>query len=146
MGLFQLPLSEHAHVELQCLSQCLDNIAGDRLLSDCWSWNASKKSQYTTKKYYDLVHRPIVANPILNWIWKSCCTMSIKMFAWLVIMDRVNTKDMIQRRHWRIEDGLNVCYADLALWRTEIICSSNVISIREFGITCRYIGLPALIW
>ena len=31
--------------------------------------------------------------------------MSIKMFAWLVIMDRVNTKDMIQRRHWRINEG-----------------------------------------
>ena len=27
------------------------------------------------------------------------------MFAWLVIMDRVNTKDIIQRRHWRIHDG-----------------------------------------
>ena len=35
----------------------------------------------------------------------GCCTMSIKMFAWLVIMDRVNTKDMIQRRHWKINDG-----------------------------------------
>ena len=31
--------------------------------------------------------------------------MTIKMFAWLVIMDRVNTKDMIQRRHSRINDG-----------------------------------------
>ena len=46
-----------------------------------------------------------LSNPILSWVWKSCCTMTVKMFAWLVIMDRVNTKDMIQRRHWKINDG-----------------------------------------
>lgn len=45
-----------------------------------------------------------MANPLLCWIWKSCCTMSIKMFAWLVIMDKINTKDMIQQRHWKIND------------------------------------------
>ena len=92
-------------MEFQSLSQALEGFAGDRLLPECWSWNDSKRIEYTTKKYYDLVHKPIVANPLLTWMWKSCCTMSIKMFAWLVIMDRVNTKDMIQRRHWRIEDG-----------------------------------------
>src|SRR3954471_24211275 len=60
---------------------------------------------YTAKKFYLKVHEPIISNPLLCWIWKSCCTLKIKTFAWLVIMDRINTKDMIIRRQWNIDDG-----------------------------------------
>ena len=28
--------------------------------------------------------------------------MRIKMFAWLMLNDRLNTKDMIKRRHWNV--------------------------------------------
>src|SRR3954465_8295521 len=73
--------------------------------SDVWSWKEGSKGEYTTKKYYNLVHSPIQSNPLLKWVWRICCTLKIKVFAWLVIMHRINTKDMLQRRHWRIEDG-----------------------------------------
>mgnify|MGYP000863857686 FL=1 len=104
-SMFSLPLSEMAYRELNQLSGILSDISLDDNAKDCWYWKHGKKSGYTAKKYYDLVHEPIPTNPLLCWIWKSCCTMTIKMFAWLVIMDRVNTKDMIQRRKWKINDG-----------------------------------------
>ena len=77
----------------------------DDACDDMWTWRHGKKSEYSAKKYYEFVHQPVIANPILSWVWKSYCTVTVKMFAWLVIMDRVNTKDMIQRRHWKINDG-----------------------------------------
>jgi hypothetical protein len=30
--------------------------------------------------------------------------MSAKFFAWLVLQDRLNTRDLLQRRHWRVTD------------------------------------------
>ncbi|XP_073351675.1 uncharacterized protein [Aegilops tauschii subsp. strangulata] len=103
--MFSLPLSELAFREFNQLSSLLSGTSFDNGCNDIWAWRHGKKAEYSAKKYYDFVHQPVIANPILSWVWKSCCTMTIKMFAWLVIMDRVNTKDMIQRRHWRINDG-----------------------------------------
>jgi hypothetical protein len=37
-------------------------------------------------------------------IWKSSCIPRIKFFAWLVLVDRLNTKTMLRRRHLNIED------------------------------------------
>ena len=62
----------------------------------------------SAKKYYVHVHLPIIPNPLLGWIWKSCCTMKIKMFAWMLIMDRLNTQDMLERRHWKVSES-NLC-------------------------------------
>ena len=33
--------------------------------------------------------------------------MKIKVFAWMLIMDMLNTKDMVERRHWHLDDGVN---------------------------------------
>ena len=30
--------------------------------------------------------------------------MKIKMFGWLLLRDRLNTRDMLQRRHWHVDD------------------------------------------
>ena len=97
-SMFSLPLSELAFREFNQLSEILAGFSLDVDSNDSWEWRHGKKAEYTAKKYYDFVHQPMTTNPILCWVWKSCCAMSIKMFAWLVIMDRVNTKDMIQRQ------------------------------------------------
>ena len=71
---------------------------------DVWYWHGSDKF-YTPKRFYIQMHFNLPFNPLLNWIWSSSCTMKIKVFAWMMIMDRLNTKDMVERRHWHIEDG-----------------------------------------
>ena len=96
--LFNLPLSAQAFQELNELQEILHNPSAAEA-KDCWTWRLNHKGQYTSKKFYTLVHDPIQANPLLNWIWKSCCILKTKVFACLVIMDRLNTKDMILRRH-----------------------------------------------
>jgi hypothetical protein len=30
--------------------------------------------------------------------------MSAKFFAWLLLKDRLNTKDLLQRRHWKVTE------------------------------------------
>uniref|UniRef100_A0A453ILD2 Reverse transcriptase zinc-binding domain-containing protein n=1 Tax=Aegilops tauschii subsp. strangulata TaxID=200361 RepID=A0A453ILD2_AEGTS len=118
--MFSLPLSELAFREFNQLSSLLFGTSLDNGCNDIWAWRHGKKAEYSAKKYYDFVHQPVIANPILSWVWKSFCTMTIKMFAWLVIMDRVNTKDMIHRCHWRINDGPSC-----------VLCPTGVIEDRN---------------
>jgi hypothetical protein len=40
-------------------------------------------------------------------MWKSKGMPRIKFFAWLVLVDRLNTKAMLQRRHMNIQDDAN---------------------------------------
>mgnify|MGYP003702955895 CR=1 FL=1 len=41
----------------------------------------------------------IQAPGYLKWIWKSKCTMKVKVFRWLLLIDRLNTRDMLDRKH-----------------------------------------------
>ena len=102
--LFNLPLSAQAFQELCAFQQILLHHNSEEA-KDCWTWRLNGKGGFTAKKFYTLVHDPIQVNPLLCWIWKSCCILKTKVFAWLVIMDRLNTKDMLLRRHWHIQDG-----------------------------------------
>jgi hypothetical protein len=33
--------------------------------------------------------------------------MKIKVFAWLLLSDRLNTRDLLKRRHWRVTDDVH---------------------------------------
>ncbi len=43
------------------------------------------------------------------WLWKTKCVMKIKVFAWLLFCDRLNTRDMLDRRHCAKEDDDLTC-------------------------------------
>jgi hypothetical protein len=46
-------------------------------------------------------------------IWKCKITPRIKFFAWLIILDRLNTRNMLVRRHFNVQpDSLCVLCAD----------------------------------
>ena len=48
-------------------------------------------------------HRPFV------WLWKTKCIMKVKVFAWLLFCDRLNTRDMLDKRHCAKEDDDFTC-------------------------------------
>jgi hypothetical protein len=43
----------------------------------------------------------------LNEIWNSKALSKLKVFAWLLFLDRLNTRDIMQRKHWHLESGFN---------------------------------------
>lgn len=111
-SMFHLPLSQQAHQEMLNLKHLVDSLQLKQNEYDKWVLRQNGK-QYTAKSYYTYVHKDIISNPLLNWIWASSCTMKIKVFAWMLVMDRLNTQDMLIRRHWNIMFLilLHVCYA-----------------------------------
>ena len=104
--LFFLPLSQQAFEEYEVLQLQLQNLPYDADAKDCWlpTWG----NVYTSRRFYSHVFSTMEAHPIFKAIWKSRCTPRVKFFAWLVLVDRLNTKSMLQRRHLNIQDD-NIC-------------------------------------
>jgi hypothetical protein len=99
--IFQLPLSMEAHEELLTLQGVMHSGLLEENEPDIWSyvWEAD---DYKPKDFYSFCFRDIKPPKFLPYIWKSRCTMKHKMFAWLMLVDRINTRDMLRRRHFNI--------------------------------------------
>ena len=101
-SLFHLPLSLPAMNELMNLQQMLVTIPYTEESTDTWTliWG---NQVYTSRKYYKLVYQYLQASPVFKMLWSSKCTQRIKFFAWLLLVDRLNTKAMLLRRHFHVQ-------------------------------------------
>jgi hypothetical protein len=99
-SIFVLPLSQQALEDLQHLLAHLQGIPYDEHSQDCWKpiWG----NDYTSRKFYKYIFDTIEAHPIFKLMWKSSCTPRVKFFAWLIMVDRLNTKTMLTRRHIQV--------------------------------------------
>jgi hypothetical protein len=93
------PLSVQAFGELNALQSWMqDNPLSDH--NDVWIYSWGEKC--ADAKFYESIHAHITVPKVYHWLWKSSCVMTSKVFAWLLLKDRQNTKDMLQRRHWNV--------------------------------------------
>ena len=101
-SLFHLPLSIPAMEELIYLQYDLASFPYNADSMDTWTliWG---NQVYTTCRYYHSVYQNLQASPIYRLLWKSKCTPRIKFFAWLMLVDRLNTKSMLVRRHFNVQ-------------------------------------------
>jgi hypothetical protein len=101
-GNFHLPLSPQAMQEVRDLQQLVryvDLSAGE----DIWTypWGAS----YSSSQYYKYCFSQLKPHDAFLWIWKSKCTPRVKFFTWLVLSDRLNTRNMLRRRNLILRSG-----------------------------------------
>ena len=98
---FHLPLSTEAAEELRTLQDILRGVvtADD---NDQWLITSNKSGVFIPSQIYRLSFQHITSHFLSQWIWKSKCTSKHKFFAWLILHDRINTKDMLRRRHWHV--------------------------------------------
>jgi hypothetical protein len=101
---FFIPMSEEAGSELIELQNAIAQTNRDISSADQWSY-VWGQSTYHVKKFYDFFFREVIPNPCLPLIWKTKCVMKQKVFAWLLVRDRLNTRDMLCRRQCPIPDN-----------------------------------------
>lgn len=101
--LFFLPLSDQAWEELESLQMHLQNLPYDQNSSDKWTpvWG----NKYSSRRFYAHIFSAVDAHPVYRMVWKSRCTPRIKIFAWPVLVDRLNTRTMLQRRNMNVQGG-----------------------------------------
>lgn len=135
---FLLPLSVQAYEEFLLMEEELSLLHLQPGQGDSWSfiWNSGT---YNSKRFYKLNFMPLQPPRPYIWLWKSKCVMKIKVFAWLLFSDMLNTTDMLDRRHCAKEN------ADL----TCVLCNGgqretglHLFFTRPFSVRCwRHLGI-----
>jgi hypothetical protein len=97
-------MSPQAFDEFQEMELNLLNVHCDPMVRDVWStiW---KDGAYSSRLYYQYCFKDVVASKIYSAIWSSKVMLRIKVFAWLLVSDRLNMRDMIRQRHWNVTNN-----------------------------------------
>ena len=113
--LFYLSLSPQAFQELMSMQLEIQMVPYDSNIPDSWNFSWGN-SQDTSGRFYQLAFKHLVLPNTFKWVWKSKCTPRLKFFAWLILLDKLNTKDMLQRRNFHVQPN-NHC----------VMCNSGVV-------------------
>ena len=103
---FHLPLSPEALAEVQHLQHLSTHLSPSTSSTDVWyyTWGAA---DFKAADYYKFCFRHTPRHPTFQLLWRSKCTMRIKVFGWPLLVDRLNTRNMLKRRHYDIGDVLD---------------------------------------
>jgi hypothetical protein len=116
-----LPISSQAFEELNEVQLIVNDLNVEHAVTDTWIFPRGNNS-YTSAKFYKFIFGALPEDPALKAIWKSKCLPKLRVFAWLLLMDRLNTKELMQRKNWQIEGGGSfVCYVHITLNKVVII-------------------------
>jgi hypothetical protein len=128
---FALPISVQANKELSELQLVVDNLVSTEGMLDSRSFVWGKNS-YSSARFYKFLFEAIPSDSGLTAIWKSKCLPKLRVFAWLLMMDRLNCKELMLRKKWNIEEGYDC-----------VLCDSGALETRDhlffqcpFAISC----------
>ena len=95
--LFQLPLSKEAYNQFLLLE---DRVFSVQLTTetDWWAyiWGSA---QFSTQKAYRHLWGHVDIHPSFKWLWKSCCQNKHKVFFWLLMVDRLSTRNILKHKN-----------------------------------------------
>ena len=106
-SLFFLPLSEQAYDEMQQLSLTLHELNQDQQARegfDRWIYQTNSE-KYTPASYYKQMFQGLQQHGIYTKLWKCKSLPKHKVFTWLMINDRLNTRDLMIRKHWQLNSS-----------------------------------------
>jgi hypothetical protein len=100
-GFFHLPISEQAYDQYLVLKGSWEQL----VLSDAhdrWQyiWGSDK---FSSQKAYRFFMGQTQIHPIYRLLWKSKCQPKHRVFYWLWLKNRLNTRDMLRRRNMELD-------------------------------------------
>jgi hypothetical protein len=73
----------------------------------------------SSSKFYKLNFASIEAPSLFKWIWMSKVSKKIKIFMWLLFRERINSRNLLRRKNYKIEgDDYSCVLCDLKCRRT----------------------------
>jgi hypothetical protein len=74
--------------------------------NDSWSYIWGSRIFSVHKAYIALTgHNP--THPVFNLLWASKCQPKHRVFFWLLLQDKLNTRDRLRRRHMALESPMS---------------------------------------
>jgi hypothetical protein len=96
-----LPLSSEAHQQFLALQGRINDLYQPNG-SDQWIYTWGNSNFSASKAYKALIGHRII-HLAFKWIWNSKCQMKHKFFCWLLLRDRISTRDLLQRRNMELD-------------------------------------------
>jgi hypothetical protein len=120
--MFHTPLSIEAFDQLHALQDILTNLPlHDQ--RDKWLCNASS-SLFSSQKAYSHMAGNQSTYPIFSWLWKSKCQPKHKVFFWLLLKDRLNTRSFLRQRSMPLDSfTCDNCILQLK----EMTCNTHIV-------------------
>lgn len=105
--IFHLPLSTQAREEIRQIQADAGHVLLNAGTKD--NWTCSLGQPYMSRKFYAFCFRDVPVDKVFQWIWKSECPIKYKVFCWLLLVDRLNTRNMLRRRHYNVANNNYAC-------------------------------------
>jgi hypothetical protein len=87
----------HIH-EFATLWELLTNVQLDDEVPDSILWKFTKDEKYSSSSAYKMQFEEIILTTINASVWKVWAPPRCKVFAWLVMQNRIYTADRIQKK------------------------------------------------
>ena len=71
---------------------------------------------YSSSKFYNFPYKNIQPPDLFLWIWNSKRCNKLRVFSWLLFMDRLNTRNILKRKKQKLEGNNYNC----------VLCSNNI--------------------
>lgn len=94
------PLAETQPAEVQHILQAR---TWDSSRNDVWTYNWGSE-KYNNKKAYNALIGFTPASPLFKWLWATSNLGNHKFFFWLLLRDRLNTKNILKRKNMHLDD------------------------------------------
>ena len=98
--IFHLPLSEEAFIQMQNLLQLLTDI---QLTENNDSWRYSWGDKFSSSNAYRALVGHHQAHNVYKVLWKCICQPKHKVFFWLLLKDRLNTRNILKRKNTHLD-------------------------------------------
>jgi hypothetical protein len=108
---FNLPLSPEALQEVRQLQIDAQHVDLQQNTQDKWVYEW-KSDKYSSRLYYKYCFRELKPHISIQWLWKSKSIPRMKFFGWLLLSDRINTRNMLRRRNFTLNTGYNCLLCD----------------------------------
>jgi hypothetical protein len=107
LNCFRIPMTRAAYnefLELQAFLNYLPPISPGS--KDSWHliWG---QRRFLSSHFYQYQFRELRPSKAILDIWKTKCIPRIKFFAWLLLNDRLNTRNILRRRRKVLDEGYN---------------------------------------
>ena len=98
-----LPLSQVAFVQVLSIQHRMENSVINEDAGDVWTYSGGSSKFKSAVAYRKLLgHQEI--DPAFKWLWKSCCQPKHKVFFWLLLKDRLSTKEHSKKKAYGSRD------------------------------------------
>jgi hypothetical protein len=121
--LFNLPLSVEAHQLMNFQEMVFNSVNANN--QDQWKYHWGSP-HFSTSKAYKAIMPEARADQVYSWFWRSKCPMKHTVFFWLMLKDRLSTRDLLQRKNMDLDSyTCNLCILQRIETRAHLFLRCN---------------------